>query len=164
MSVVKLETVRRPVDAPPYELHLATEAARVHLDDGTGDTDLVMAIAVCRERGRILAGPLGNEVFGRVPRHMLLRAFAEEIPWGLEHAPPEYAVLNACRSWRFLKQGELCSKVEGGEWARDRVENGSLVEAALAGQRGDPAALDAAEARTFAEAVRDRLLEAAEEG
>lgn len=97
-----------------------------------------MHFAVCRERGRAVLGPPPEEVFAPIPRRWLLRALADEMAWAEEHAPPEYRVLNACRSWRYAVEGAIGSKVEGGEWARDRMSNPGLIGEALALQRGGP--------------------------
>jgi Domain of unknown function (DUF4111) len=57
-------------------------------------------------------------------------------------APGEYAVLNACRAWRFAVEGVLVSKVDGGEWALDRVRSPDqeLIKTALDRQRSVPGA------------------------
>jgi hypothetical protein len=61
----------------------------------------------------------------------LLKAFVEELRWAEHHAPAAYQVLNACRGRLFLESGILGSKIEGGDWARSRAGNPSVVEAAL---------------------------------
>lgn len=130
-----------PSDAPAYELHVATSTAGnpdrvVDGHGGTGDPDLVMHFAVLREYGRALVGPKSGDVFPRIPRPMLLRAFSGELDWAAENALPSYQVLNACRAWRFLDEGVLCSKTAGGEWARERVADPSAVDMALQHRRG----------------------------
>ncbi len=123
-----------------------------------GDADLVMHFAVCRERGRIVLGPPPEEVFAPIPRVWLLRALAGEMAWAEEHAPPEYRVLNACRSWRYAVEGVIGSKVEGGEWARDRMSNPGLIDVALALQRGEPGSeLPREEVDELARQVRELL-------
>ena len=60
-----------------------------------------------------------------------------ELRWGAERAPGEYAVLNACRAWRFAVDGALVSKIEGGQWALGRVHDPEreLIKIALDKQR-----------------------------
>jgi ADP-ribose pyrophosphatase YjhB (NUDIX family) len=67
---------------------------------------------------------------------MLLDAFLGELEWAKENASPSYQVLNACRAWRFVDEGVLCSKTAGGEWARERVGDPSTIDVALRHRRG----------------------------
>jgi Domain of unknown function (DUF4111) len=63
-------------------------------------------------------------------------------------------VLNACRAWRFAVDGALVSKIDGGRWALDQVDelDRQLVGAALDRQRCLPAAsLDPDAVRRFVE-------------
>ncbi len=138
-TLVTLHVSRNPTEEPPFEIHVTTrrEEKVVYGEGLNGDTDLVMHFAVCRERGRAVLGPPPEEVFAPIPRGWLLRALADEMTWADEHAPPGYRVLNACRSCRYAVEGVIGSKVEGGEWARDRMSNPGLIEAALALQRGE---------------------------
>jgi streptomycin 3"-adenylyltransferase len=108
-----------------------------------GDPDLVLHFAVCRVAGRALAAaPPPAEVFGPVPAGLVLAQLAAELRWAVRHAPGEYAVLNACRAWRFAADGTLVSKVDGGRWAVSRVGAADrvLIVAALAHQRCESAA------------------------
>ena len=58
-----------------------------------------------------------------------------------EHATTEYQVLNACRAWRFAVEGVLCSKLDGGRWARDRWQQPNVIDSALDHQQGRSDAL-----------------------
>ena len=145
---------------PPFELHITTGDDSKVVDGARhpGDSDLVMHYAVCRARGLAIFGPVPRMALPDVPRRMLLAAFADEVVWGLEHAQPRYAVLNACRAWAFAQEGRLLSKVEGGSWA---IEFGVEVEAirtALAAQRGGIAAIDRVAAEGLVAWVRGTLL------
>ena len=127
--------------APPFELHIATDRSGVpdRVVDGqghVGDPDLVMHFAVLREYGHALSGPRAAEIFPRIPHERLVRAFADELRWAEENASPTYQLLNACRAWRFLEEGVLCSKTEGGEWARSHMEEPALVDVAIDHRRG----------------------------
>jgi hypothetical protein len=165
--VITLESTRRLVEAPPFEFYIETGANR-HEDevnfgwntgrtDG-GDTDLVMHFAVLRLAGQALMGPPPKELFPDIPPTLLREALQGELRWALEHGPPEYQVLNACRIWRFLEEGELVSKIAGGEWAASRLPHPSLVEAALKRQQGHgDVSLDPEESRRFVLRVMDRF-------
>ena len=88
----------------------------------------------------------------------MLARVADELTWAAEHHPSEYAVLNACRAWRYAVDGALVSKVDGGRWAETRLDEPerTLVRDALALQSGEQAApLDADAVRTFAGRLRD---------
>jgi hypothetical protein len=74
-------------------------------------------------------------------------------------------VLTACRAWRFLDEDLLDSKVGAGEWARPKLPDPGLVDAALAAQRGlapmPASAAEMAAADRFVATVLDRFREAA---
>jgi hypothetical protein len=125
-----------------------------------GGTDYVMHFASCAHHGVALYGPEPASLFVRIPRGHLIEAFHGELGWALEHAPLEYQVLNACRAWRYLAEDVLCSKVDGGEWARTRVENAAVIDAALARQRlSSDAPLEEADVRAFVQRIRNLLAE-----
>ena len=68
---------------------------------------------------------------------MLIEYLAEELRWGLENGTFAYAVLNACRALRFAREGVICSKIAGGEWALGTLpQHGIAIGAAVAEQRG----------------------------
>ena len=145
-SAVTLHSAAHPTAAPAFELHLTTAPEDAKVVDGhvSGpDPDLVLHFAVCRRAGRLLGPGLPPAgVFAPVPGALVLAQLAAELRWGAGHAPGEYAVLNACRAWRFSVDGTLVSKLDGGEWARGHLTgpDRDLVGTALARQRGLPAA------------------------
>jgi streptomycin 3"-adenylyltransferase len=160
LSVVTRAAAGRPTAAPRYELHLTTAPADRKVVDGHtrgGDPDLVLHFAVCRAAGRPLgAAPPAAEVFAPVPAPLVLAQLDQELRWAVGHAAGEYAVLNACRAWRYAVDGALVSKVDGGVWAAERVDPADrvLVEAALARQRcASTAVLDPAAVTEFVRRV-----------
>jgi Domain of unknown function (DUF4111)/Nucleotidyltransferase domain len=115
----------------PFLVHVATgptESGGRRIDfgrshhgaDSPGDTDLLMHYAVCRAAGWPVSGPPPEQLIGPVSRKQILAYLAGELSWGLEHAPEAYAVLNACRALIYLTDGELVSKVAGGDAALRR--------------------------------------------
>ncbi len=148
--------------APLFEVDMSSSPER---DDqvafgsaGEGGTDYVMHFASCSDDGVVLHGTNPASMFVSIPRSYLLRAFRGELGWALDHAPLEYQVLNACRAWRYLDEGVLCSKIDGGQWARRRVQDPQIIDAALARQRlPSDAPLDQAVAGAFVRRVRDLL-------
>ena len=74
---------------------------------------------------------------GPVARPLILGYLADELGWGLAHAPECYAVLNACRALVFLADDSIVSKVAGGLTALDRsLAPPRLVRDALDQQQG----------------------------
>ena len=129
--VVDRKSLGTVAESPLFEVHVATDSRNrtEKFVDGhghKGDTDLVMHYAVLKAHGITLAGPPASEVFPEVPRHLLLRAFRDELAWAARHASPSYQVLNAARAWRFVDENVICSKTEGAEWARSRVADASV--------------------------------------
>lgn len=164
LSIITAAAARRLVPSPPFELHVSTTPGDEKVVPGAGhpgDPDLVLHQAVCRAYGRGLGGaPRPDEVFAEVPRVLVLGQLGAELRWAMEHGAPEYAVLNACRAWRFAVDDVLVSKGAGGRSARDRVLPGQrrLVDYALAQQRLEgPRPVDAAAIRAFVGDVVDRL-------
>ena len=170
LHLITAATAAAPTRLPPFELHLAfapgppgrragypVNVPATKVVDGAGvagDPDLLLYVAVCRRCGRALLGPPPAEVFGEPPRSWLLQGAAGELGWAAGRATFAYRVLTACRAWRFLEDGVLGSKVDGGRWARDRVADPALVDLALAAQHGEiPMPVGAA-----ALAAADRLL------
>jgi Domain of unknown function (DUF4111) len=96
---------------------------------------------VCRAVGRALSGPVPIDVIGQVPRQSILSYLADELHWGLHHAPEAYAVLNACRAIVYMKDDEIVSKIAGGDAALDRgFGPAELIMRALSQQRGQAVA------------------------
>ncbi len=94
----------------------------------------MLHFAVARAAGYLVAvGIHATEVFAQVPDDLIVAQLATELRWGTEHAPGEYAVLNACRAWKFAVDGTLVSKIDGGQWALGRAEviDRDLIVAAL---------------------------------
>jgi hypothetical protein len=145
-SAVTRHAAAHPTAAPAFEMHLTTAPGDAKVIDGhehDGDADLVLHFAVCRRAGRLLGpGRPAAEVFAPVPDDLVLAQLAAELRWAARHASGEYAVLNACRAWRFAVDGALVSKLDGGSWALGRVtgRDRELIKIALDRQRCMPAA------------------------
>lgn len=141
LSVVTIEVTQHPTAEPAFELHQTTTPGDAKVVDGHqhgGDPDLVLYFAVCRVAGRLLGpGRPAGEVFAPVSDDLARAQMLRELRWGAENSPDEYAVLNACRAWRFAVDGALLSKTGGGQWALGRVRGADrdLVELAIDRQR-----------------------------
>jgi streptomycin 3"-adenylyltransferase len=102
---------------------------------GGGDADLILHYAVARSAGWAAYGPEPRLVVGAIPDDVVASQLAEELRWAVEHAGASYAILNACRALRFRDTGTLCSKTDGGKWARARGIQPEFVRAALDDRR-----------------------------
>ena len=146
LSIVTVQVAQHPTAEPAFELHLTTAPEDIKVIDGhqrSGDPDLVVHFAVCRRAGRLLGPGLpAAEAFSPVADDLVIAQLATELRWAAEHASGEYAVLNACRAWRFAADGALVSKIDGGEWALGRVHgpDRELIKTALDQQRSIPSA------------------------
>ena len=113
-----------------------------------------MHFAVACAAGIAISGPPPTEVFLAPSRRSVLNYLVRELDDALG-GPFAYAVLNACRAWRYVERGDLVSKIAGGTWALDG-EYRSLVQRALEQQQGrrKGTVLDSTGA-TFVAHVRD---------
>jgi hypothetical protein len=166
LSIVTLEVTQCPTAEPAYELHMTTASDDTKVVDGhlhRGDPDLVLHFAVCRAAGRLLGPGLPvAAVFGPLSEDLLLAQLSTELRWSAKHFANEYAVLNACRAWRFAVDGAIVSKVGGGRWALDHAPDSdhALIQHALDHQRCLPAAdLDPAAVIRFVDHVHSYLAE-----
>jgi predicted nucleotidyltransferase len=164
LSIVTLAVTQCPSAAPAYELHMTTASHDTKVIDGhrhRGDPDLILHFAVCRATGRLLGPGLpATDVFGPLSEDLVLAQLSTELRWSANHFPGEYAVLNACRAWRFAVDGAIVSKIDGGRWALDRTPDSDhvLIERALDHQRCRPAAdLDPKAVTQFVGQVRSYL-------
>lgn len=105
LSIVTAAAAHAPSDSPPFELHMTTAPNDVKVVDGRGhpgDPDLVLHFAMCHATGRPIGhGRSRGEVFDSIPPMMVLNQLIAELQWAQDHAPAEYAVLNACRELRY---------------------------------------------------------------
>jgi hypothetical protein len=164
-SMVTASSARAPAPPWPFKLHVATGpdgpggARIVRGADGGGDRDLLMHYAVCRAAGWAAAGPPPASLIGPVARPAILAYLADELDWGVGYAPEPYAVLNACRAMIYLGDGQIVSKIYGGESAlRSRLGPAGVIERALAQQRGEaPVGPPGPDATEFVRAVAGLL-------
>lgn len=168
MSVVTLDSARRPTAAPSYEMHVNTFRDRIADGRGRVDPDLLLHYPIVRQCGRLLGpGMSPEEVFAPLPRSLVLAAMATELEEASDsgEATPEYILLNACRNLAYLEEGRFYSKIGGGEWvvARAPDVDPHLVRAALRRQDGsDPdAVVDATAVRETAGRIAAGLRAAA---
>ena len=139
-SVVSSAAAAAPTARWPFVLHVNTEASHevvVVGADSDGDSDLLMHYVVARVAAIALNGPPAATVFGDVPRSIVLGYLVEELNEALLAGSRAYALLNACRAWRYLETGDVVSKIAGGAWARSRIDDPRIIESALGEQTGE---------------------------
>jgi hypothetical protein len=135
-----------PCPARKLELTIYAGAQiQLNLNTGAGEhsTEIaepfwfVLDLAMAREHAVALFGPGPADVLGEVPRPVVIEALREALDWYAREEPTTpSAVLNACRALRFAEEGVFSSKPAGGDWARERLPDPDVVDAALALHRG----------------------------
>ena len=167
MSIVTLDAARTPSGRPAFELHVNTHQDWAKVVDGeghTGDPDLLAHFAMARARGVALLGPPPENVIAPVDRSQLLRSLADDLSSAIDDELGSYAVLNACRALRLVREGVLCSKPEGSEWAISRgLVEADLAETALRRQAGEDVQVNVEAAARFAARVQVELLRESEQ-
>jgi hypothetical protein len=163
LHVVPLHSATTPHAVPAYDVQILTAFGMERFSCAGDDREsrLNMQYVCCRRHGYPLIGPDPRKVFAPRSRTWYLRELREELSrsrsWN-----PIYTVLNACRDWRFAEEHLICSKVAGGEWACERLEDPSIVDAALCWQReGAGPELPAADVDAFVAHVATILERAA---
>jgi streptomycin 3"-adenylyltransferase len=160
MSVVTSDTCRSPVASPLYELHLNTRDNRCVDGSGRTDPDLLLHFAVAQQSGRLIgSGRFPKDVFGPVPRNLVLEGMAMELEDALSssNAAPEYAVLNACRNLAYDKTGHIYSKIDGAEWvlAHEPTNYTALIRAVIHRQEQGTGADEQIDPKSVAAFVTD---------
>ncbi|MBD0317958.1 MAG: DUF4111 domain-containing protein [Thermoleophilia bacterium] len=134
--------VARPTSGGAFELNLNTGAAiPLHVSFDPGEEPphwFLLDRAIVHAHGRALTGPPAHELFAPLPRAWLLDALAESLRWHRENegVAGENTVLNACRAWYFVEEGDWVSKLDAAKWARARTADPNVVDAALAAGHG----------------------------
>ena len=114
----------------------------------------LLDLAMAREHAVPIVGPPPTELIGPIPRGWILEALSESLAWHRDAGPIEddNAVLNACRTWRFVIEGVWSSKDAAAAWARDQGDP-ALIDAALELRRTGAGELERAEVRRFLDGV-----------
>lgn len=152
MSIVKREICDPFVYPTPFELHFSVGCLNWYLEDPEGfiqkmngtDRDLAAHFTVIRARGKCLYGAPVEEVFGEVPRKDYVDSIWNDVESALEDITENtmYLTLNLARVLAYLKEEQVLSKQEGGEWGIKNLPgkyHGLLREALKEYQGGEPA-------------------------
>ncbi|MBM6617552.1 aminoglycoside adenylyltransferase domain-containing protein [Bacillus suaedaesalsae] len=128
MSIVTKDAVNPFIYPTPFELHASSSYIETYKYNGEMcenlvDYDLAAHISVLLEKGICLYGSPINSVFSGVPVEHFKDSILRDIQDATIHYKnePVYYLLNLSRVWMFLAEGKLVSKLEGGEWATDKL-------------------------------------------
>lgn len=138
-SVIRDEVAQSGGHRTDFEVHVTTDPADRKVVTGaldSGDPDLILHMAVCRQSAITVLGPDPMVVFAEVDPTLVVGQMIEELTWALAQGSEAYAVLNACRARFYLEHRMFCSKLEGGRWARNRFDAVALIDRSLAAQEG----------------------------
>ena len=133
---IVLEAYLQPFVYPtPFEFHYSDYHREKYRADenyfcgGFEDEDLASQIVVAYERGIVLYGKPLKELYEPIDRRYFLASILHDIDGVAEeirdnppaYLTPVYLTLNLCRVLYYLKEGQISSKREGGEWGSDHV-------------------------------------------
>ncbi|WP_313370569.1 aminoglycoside adenylyltransferase domain-containing protein [Sedimentibacter sp.] len=140
MSVMTEKDTKNFKYPTPFILHYSDKYKSRYINqfdyicgDST-DVDLAAHITVIRERGICLIGKPIDEVFQQVPKRFYIDSIMNDVIDSKKEIidNPIYYILNLCRVLCFLISGQICSKKEGGEWAKlYLVKYCDVIESAL---------------------------------
>jgi streptomycin 3"-adenylyltransferase len=128
MSIVLEKYCKAFVCPSPCELHFKsvyTEEYAKELfllsNDGQADGNFAADFMVIKSVGVVIYGAPIENVFGIVPHEAYLDAICNDIKGAKEDiatfpGSSEYAILNACRVYAYIKDGLVISKEQGGKW------------------------------------------------
>lgn len=124
MSIIMEDAVKPFIYPTPFELHASAcyiekfKQTR-ELCTNSVDYDTAAHVTVLLERGICLFGRPIENVFSKVP----VEHFKDSIFRDIQDArkqfldEPVYCLLNLSRVWMYFEEGDIASKLEGGEWA-----------------------------------------------
>ena len=159
----KLGLLAEPARTPRVEINLnAGTKMDYHLSFDPASEPahrFVLDITIVGEYGLRLIGPPAREVFAPILRSWLQEALEDSLEWHADHETLlHYNVPNACRSWRYAKEGIMSSKDDAAVWALSHAEDPSIIDSALAIRRDNRSRnLDASEVRTFVLGIKARI-------
>ncbi|TMW71174.1 aminoglycoside adenylyltransferase domain-containing protein [Alteribacter natronophilus] len=87
-------------------------------EDINTDADLAAHITILHEKGICLTGKPVHKVFPSIPRDDYISSIMSDFSDCLENieVDPIYCILNLIRVFWYLKEGEISSKLEAGQW------------------------------------------------
>lgn len=138
-GIYRLDQLNPVHREPEHELGFATGA---EWDDEPEYGGLypggIVDLELMRRHGRTIFGPSAAGLIGPVPRAWLEEEVRRTLLWHRSKLHDPFhdpfganAVLNACRAWSFMAEGEFVSKSAGANWALKRSVNPEVVRQAV---------------------------------
>lgn len=142
LFLIKEKLATSPVRYPAYEMLMRTGGTwELQVSSHQIETDLLIDLAICRQKGRVIRGRPPSELIPEIPRNWLIHAMYQSLHWRQKNIlhpfydpQGENAVLNACRAWYYQVENRFCSKTEAGQWAMQHLEHAAdreLIKQAL---------------------------------
>ncbi|WP_055668705.1 aminoglycoside adenylyltransferase domain-containing protein [Desnuesiella massiliensis] len=141
MSILLEEHAKNFKYPTPFVLHFSKEHKEKYERDYSymcengEDHDLAAHITITTARGICIFGRPIKDVFQAVPKKYYLKSIMCDIENAREDIlnSPVYTILNLCRVLYYLREGMICSKKEGGEWAYSSIpiKYTEIIEQAL---------------------------------
>lgn len=131
-----LEAHLKPFQYPtPFEYHYSDfHRERYRTDEnyfcgGFKDEDLASQIMVAYLRGKCLYGKQLSDICEPIDSKYYIASIYHDIESAEQDVidNPVYVVLNMCRVLYYLKEGQVSSKKEGGEWGLKSLPQGYLA-------------------------------------
>jgi predicted nucleotidyltransferase len=169
MSVLTTEALTNFRHPTPYEFHFSnswreryTHGQIDFADDHKVDADLAAHLTITRVRGVTLYGQPIELVVPNIQTRYYTASILGDAKSILADmsSDPVYNVLNLCRVWAYLEDGQITSKREGGEWALQHATpfQKGVIEQALAEYAGrEPAPWDIDALSCFGHEMADHL-------
>ena len=129
MSILLEENVKHFEYPTQFMLHFSNahkekyQHGYSYMCENGEDPDLAAHITITISRGICVFGKPINDLFEPVPPKYYLESIINDVVNAKEEIldSPIYIILNLCRVLYYLKEGAICSKKEGGEWAYSNV-------------------------------------------
>lgn len=118
--VYQADAVRSPTYPLPYTLNVNAGPGRDRHVSAGGDPPhwFLLDVAMARQHAIPLRGPRPSDLIAEPPTIDVRRAIHDALAWHAAHNPSlPNAVLNACRSWRWIDTRRWTSKSEAARWA-----------------------------------------------
>ncbi len=165
MSIITAETAKAAKEPLPFLLHYSKGLESSYLNDenyicsGDNDCDLLSHFMVINHHGETILGEPQSQVFAKVRAEDYIFGFMYDLNDIREKISPpyEYYILNLCRSYFYLKEGVVSSKLSGGKWACLNTDYSSLIEKAINNYLGGNLEIAEKEASKFKEAMFEKI-------
>lgn len=131
MSIVLKKYCQNIVHPVPFILHYSDYHRHKYIADesyicgGFADRDLAAHFTTTKYRGICLYGEPIDSMFADIPKDIYLDAIFYDIADAKQDASSDsvYHILNLCRTLAYIKDDKILSKLEGGKWFLNNVEN-----------------------------------------